>query len=133
MPMILNDEQNMLKDTAKSFCAENAPIAQLRKLRDEDSADGFDRDTWSKMAELGWAGIPFPEEHGGLAFGYKGLGVVTEETGRTLTASPLYATVWGGRHHTEPRRQRGAKVRAAGQSGGGRAVAGARAGGVPPP
>ncbi len=96
MPMILNDEQNMLKDTAKSFCAENAPIAQLRKLRDEDSADGFDRDTWSKMAELGWAGIPFPEEHGGLAFGYKGLGVVTEETGRTLTASPLYATVWVG-------------------------------------
>ena len=96
MPMILNDEQNMLKDTAKSFCAENAPIAQLRKLRDEESADGFDRDTWSKMVELGWAGIPFPEEHGGLAFGYKGLGVVTEETGRTLAASPLYATVWVG-------------------------------------
>ena len=96
MPMILNDEQNMLKDTAKSFCAETAPIAQLRKLRDEDSPDGFDRDTWSKMVELGWAGIPFPEEHGGLAFGYKGLGVVTEETGRTLAASPLYATVWVG-------------------------------------
>ena len=94
--MILSDEQNMLKDTAKDFCANNAPIDQLRKLRDADSADGFDRDTWGKMVELGWAGIPFPEEHGGLAFGYKGLGVVTEETGRTLTASPLYATVWVG-------------------------------------
>ena len=96
MPMILNDEQNMLKDTAKDFCANNAPIGQLRKLRDEDSADGFDRATWAQMVELGWAGIPFPEEHGGLAFGYKGLGVVTEETGRTLAASPLYATVWLG-------------------------------------
>ena len=96
MPMILNEEQNMLKDSAKSFCEENAPIGQLRKLRDEDSADGFDRDMWSQMAELGWAGIPFPEEHGGLAFGYKGLGVVTEETGRTLAASPLFATVWLG-------------------------------------
>ena len=94
--MILSDEQTMLKDTAKEFCANNAPIDQLRKLRDGDSADGFDRDTWHKMAELGWAGIPFPEEHGGLAFGYKGLGVVTEETGRTLAASPLYATVWLG-------------------------------------
>ena len=94
--MILSDEQTMLKDTAKEFCANNAPIDQLRKLRDSDSADGFDRDTWGKMAELGWAGIPFPEEHGGLAFGYKGLGVVTEETGRTLAASPLYATVWLG-------------------------------------
>ena len=96
MPMILNDEQTMLKDTAKDFCANSAPIAQLRKLRDEDSADGFDRATWTKMVELGWAGIPFPEEHGGLAFGYKGLGVVTEETGRTLAASPLFATVWLG-------------------------------------
>ena len=94
MAMILNEEQNMLKDSAKDFCTNSAPIGQLRKLRDDDSADGFDRGTWQSMVELGWAGIPFPEEHGGLAFGYKGLGVVTEETGRTLTASPLYSTVW---------------------------------------
>jgi alkylation response protein AidB-like acyl-CoA dehydrogenase len=96
MPMILNEEQTMLKDTAKEFCASNAPISQLRKLRDSEAKDGFDRDTWAKMVELGWAGIPFPEEYGGLAFGYKGLGVVTEETGRTLAASPLFATVWVG-------------------------------------
>jgi alkylation response protein AidB-like acyl-CoA dehydrogenase len=94
MPMILNEEQNMLKDSAKDFCTNSAPIAQLRKLRDDDNADGFDRGTWGEMVGLGWAGIPWPEEHGGLAFGYKGLGVVTEETGRTLAASPLYATVW---------------------------------------
>ena len=94
MPMILNEEQNMLKDSAKDFCTNSVPIDQLRKLRDSNSADGFDRDTWKSMVELGWAGIPFPEEHGGLAFGYKGLGVVTEETGRTLAASPLFATVW---------------------------------------
>ena len=96
MPMILNEEQNMLKDTAKDFCTKNAPIRQLRTLRDEGSEDGFDRDTWSQMVELGWAGIPFPETFGGLGFGYKGLGVVTEETGRTLTASPLFASVWIG-------------------------------------
>ena len=96
MTMILNEEQTMLKDSAKEFCAKNAPIAQLRKLRDEDSADGFDRGAWQAMAELGWAAIPFPEAFGGLDFGYKGLGVVTEETGRTLAASPLFATVWLG-------------------------------------
>ena len=94
MPMILNEEQHMLKDTARNFCADNMPITQLRKLRDENSADGFDRGTWKAMAELGWAGIPFPEVFGGLEFGYKGLGVVTEETGRTLGASPLFASVW---------------------------------------
>ena len=94
MPMILNDEQNMLKDSAKDFCSNSAPISQLRRLRDEKNADGFDRGTWQAMVDLGWAGIPWPEEHGGLDFGYKGLGVVTEETGRTLAASPLFASVW---------------------------------------
>jgi acyl-CoA dehydrogenase len=96
MAMILNEEQTMLKDSAKDFCATNTPIGQLRKLRDEANTDGFDRATWGSMVELGWAAIPWDEEHGGLAFGYKGLGVVTEESGRTLTASPLYASVWVG-------------------------------------
>ena len=96
MAMILNEEQTMLKDSAKDFCATNAPKGQLRKLRDEENPDGFDRGTWGSMVELGWAAIPWSEDHGGLAFGYKGLGVVTEESGRTLTASPLYASVWVG-------------------------------------
>ena len=96
MTMILDEEQTMLKDSAREFCANNAPIAQLRELRDADSADGFDRDVWKAMVELGWAAIPFQEAFGGLDFGYKGLGVVTEETGRTLAASPLFATVWLG-------------------------------------
>lgn len=96
MPMILTEDQTILKDTAREFCTEKAPISQLRKLRDDNSDAGFDRDTWKSMVELGWAAIPFPESVGGLNFGYKGLGVVTEETGRTLTASPLFATVWVG-------------------------------------
>jgi len=92
MPLVLNEDQNMLKDSAKSFCADNTPITQLRRLRDEKNESGFDRDTWKQMVELGWTGITVPEEFGGLGFGYMGLGVVMEECGRTLTASPLYAT-----------------------------------------
>ncbi|MGI9321943.1 MAG: acyl-CoA dehydrogenase family protein [Pseudomonadales bacterium] len=92
MPLVLNEEQSMLKDAAKNFCATNTPITQLRKLRDDKDATGFDRDTWAQMVELGWAGITIPEEFGGLGFGYLGLGVVMEECGRTLTASPLLAT-----------------------------------------
>ena len=94
--MIRNEEQNMLKDSARDFCTNQAPISQFRKIRDEKNPDGFNRATWKAMVDLGWAGIPWAEEHGGLAFGYKGLGVVTEETGRTLLASPLYSTVWVG-------------------------------------
>ena len=96
MTMILNDEQSMLKDSAKDFCVANTPISQLRELRDSESAAGYDQGSWDAMVELGWAAIPWGEEHGGLAFGYKGLGVVTEESGRTLTASPMFASVWVG-------------------------------------
>ena len=57
MAMILNEEQTMLKDSAKDFCTTNAPIGQLRKLRDDANPDGFERGTWASMVELGWAAI----------------------------------------------------------------------------
>ena len=92
MPLVLNEEQNMLKDAAKDFCSNSTPITQLRKLRDDKDENGFDKATWQQMVELGWAGITIPEEFGGLGFGFMGMGVVLEECGRTLTASPLYST-----------------------------------------
>jgi len=92
MPLVLNEDQNMLKDSAKNFCTDNTPITQLRRLRDENDSLGYDKQTWSQMVELGWSGITIPEAYGGLGFGYMGLGVVLEECGRTLAASPLFAT-----------------------------------------
>jgi alkylation response protein AidB-like acyl-CoA dehydrogenase len=45
------------------------------------------------MAELGWAGVPFPEELGGAGLGYAELGVILEQTGRNLVAHPIVSTV----------------------------------------
>ncbi len=92
MALVLNEEQRFLKDTAHEFLAKNAPVEALRKLRDERDTTGYSPELWRQMAELGWAGIFLPEEYGGLDFGFLGLGAVIEETGRTLTASPLIAT-----------------------------------------
>ena len=44
MPLVLNEDQNMLKDSAKNFCSDNAPITQLRRLRDENDSLGFDKE-----------------------------------------------------------------------------------------
>jgi len=93
MALVLNEEQRLLQDTAKNFLAANAPVEALRTLRDERDVTGYSAELWQTMAELGWAGIILPEEYGGLDFGFMGLGVVLEETGRTLTASPLFASV----------------------------------------
>ncbi|MEO0435281.1 MAG: acyl-CoA dehydrogenase family protein [Pseudomonadota bacterium] len=92
MALVLNEEQSMLQNIAREFCASNAPIEQLRRLRDEGNACGFDEKTWSEMVKLGWAGINVPEGLGGSAFGYMGLGVVMRECGRSLVASPLFST-----------------------------------------
>lgn len=93
MTLVLSEEQQLLKDSAKNFCQQVSPIGNLRKLRDTKDADGFDRKIWAQMIELGWAGMAVPEAYGGFDFGYAGLGVVLEETGRTLVNSPLISTV----------------------------------------
>jgi len=98
MALTLNEEQTYLKDTAKDFFQANAPVAELRKLRDTQDATGFSEELWQQIVELGWTGVTFPEtvgdmEIGGLDFGYMGLGAILEESGRTLAATPLLSSV----------------------------------------
>ena len=89
---VLSEEQAMIRDGAKSWVQEKSPVTAFRRLRDTGNTDGFDRAAWKEMAEMGWAGILIPEEFGGTSLGYMTLGLVLEETGRTLTASPLIST-----------------------------------------
>ncbi len=90
---LLTEEQIMLRDAAKGWVADKAPTMSLRKLRDTGAwVSGYEPGAWKDMAEMGWTGVVIPEVFGGSEFGYRSLGVVLEETGRTLTASPLHAT-----------------------------------------
>lgn len=93
MSLVLSEDQQLLKDSAKAFVDQNAPVSVLRGLRDSKDAQGYDQNLWRQMFELGWAGMAIPEAYGGFEFGYGGLGVVLEESGRTLVSSPLIATV----------------------------------------
>jgi alkylation response protein AidB-like acyl-CoA dehydrogenase len=89
---VLTEEQTMLRDAAKGWTQDSAPVGALRKLRDGGSGRSFDPATWSEMGAMGWAGVVVPEEYDGSAFGYLGLGLILEETGRNLVASPLLST-----------------------------------------
>jgi alkylation response protein AidB-like acyl-CoA dehydrogenase len=94
MPLVLNDEQRILKDSAQGFLSENAPITAFRALRDNKDETGYSAELWDKMVnEQGWAGIAIPEAFGGLEFGFFGLGLIFEEAGKNLTASPLFSTI----------------------------------------
>lgn len=92
MSLILTEEQEMLQDAASGFLTENAPVAAFREIRDSKNPDGFSRDLWKEMAAMGWAGIIVDEEFGGSEFGYVGAGVLAEQMGRNLTASPFFST-----------------------------------------
>ena len=89
MSLTLNAEQQMLKDNARQFVREHAPVSHLRKLRDTKDATGFSPDLWRQMVDLGWAGIVIPEAYGGSGLGFTELGLVLEECGRTLAPQPL--------------------------------------------
>ena len=93
MSLALTEEQELLRSTAREFVTEHAPVKELRRLRDANDPVGFSRELWGQMAELGWAGIVLPEEFGGADLGYAELGVVLEECGRTLAATPFVSTV----------------------------------------
>lgn len=89
MPLILTEEQVMLREAVDGFLKENAPIKHLRQLRDSRDADGISRDLWKAFGEMGFAGVIIDEEHGGSGLGAVEAGVIAESLGRTLTPSPF--------------------------------------------
>ena len=92
MALVLNDDQRMLRDSAEGFFKSEAPPAAFRKLRDAADPTGFDRALWTKMAEMGFAGVLVDEAHGGSGFGYVGAGLIQEAIGRNLALTPMLST-----------------------------------------
>jgi alkylation response protein AidB-like acyl-CoA dehydrogenase len=98
MALVLNEEQRMLRDSARGFLAENAPVSHLRALRDAADPVGFSRDLWRRCTDMGFAGVLIAEAHGGLGLGLTEASVIAEEIGRTLTPCPyLSSAVLGAR------------------------------------
>jgi alkylation response protein AidB-like acyl-CoA dehydrogenase len=89
---VLTEEQSILRDAARTWTRGRSPVSALRRLRDNGSSLGYDPAAYAEMAEMGWTGVIIPERYGGSAFGYLSLGLVLEETGRSLTASPLLSS-----------------------------------------
>jgi alkylation response protein AidB-like acyl-CoA dehydrogenase len=95
MAMTLNEDQSMLRDSARDFMKTEAPVAHLRKFRDMGCKDGFSHDLWKQFAEMGFTGILIPEDQGGLGMGHVEAGIVLEEIGRNLAPSPFLSTSVG--------------------------------------
>jgi alkylation response protein AidB-like acyl-CoA dehydrogenase len=92
MALVLNEEQTLLRDSARSLISDKAPVSHFRALRDANDKDGFSRDLWRTFAEMGFTGLLVPEEFGGSGLGCVEAGIVAEEIGHTLMPSPFLAS-----------------------------------------
>ncbi len=89
---VLTEEQTMIRDMAREWADNESPVTAWRKVRDAGVPEGYDPAVWKSQVEMGWAGLLIPEEFGGVGMGYLSLGLVIEQLGRNLSATPLAAT-----------------------------------------
>ena len=68
-----NADQEMLRATARKFL-ENECTSGFVRARMEEPA-GVTDEFWAKLAEQGWLGLVYPEEHGGSGLGFVDLTV----------------------------------------------------------
>lgn len=92
MGLVLNEDEYLLRDAAEGFFADKAPIKELRNLRDNRDEIGFSQALWKEMAEMGFTGVLVEEEYGGVDMGFMASGIIAEQMGRNLSASPFLST-----------------------------------------
>jgi alkylation response protein AidB-like acyl-CoA dehydrogenase len=87
----LTEEQQILVDSVAKFVKNDSPVERFRKLR--ESERGWDPSIWAQMGEMGWLGVPFPEEQGGFGGRFVDLALILEQLGRGLVPEPLIPSV----------------------------------------
>ena len=91
MDFAFSDEQNMLREQARSFLADKSGLETVADIAVSD--EGWDKNTYRQIAELGWIGLSIPESAGGAGMGFIEEAVLFEEMGRALLPGPYFSTV----------------------------------------
>ena len=90
MDFSFTDEQQMLLDTTRRFIAERYNFDFRKRVR--DSHDGWSRDTWTQLAELGLLALTIPEEDGGIGAGPVGAMLVSNAIGEGMLLEPFLSS-----------------------------------------
>ena len=90
MDTLLNEEELMVKNSAREFLEAECPPALVRDMERDER--GYPAELWSKVVDLGWPGLALPEEYGGSGLPITYLGIVLEEMGRALAPLPVHST-----------------------------------------
>jgi alkylation response protein AidB-like acyl-CoA dehydrogenase len=93
MNFLFDDEQELLRDSARRLLQRLVPSEELRRLIDSES--GFSEQLWRRAAELGSLSMLASSEHGGGSLTDQGLVdavLLAEEWGRALAPGPFIST-----------------------------------------
>jgi len=90
MDFNLSDDRRMLKESLSRFLQDRYDFGTRNRIAASD--EGYDKEIWAQMAELGLIGAMLPEELGG--FGGQGFDIITvmEELGRAIVVEPVLPT-----------------------------------------
>ena len=91
MDFDLTDEQRLLKESVDRLILDQYQFQQRKQYMTDPA--GHTAAMWSRMAEQGLLGLPFPEAQGGFGGGAVETMIVMEAFGRGLVLEPYFATV----------------------------------------
>ena len=94
MDVKFSEEQEMLRESARSVLEQECPMALVRAQLDD--THGLPEALWQRMAELGWLGMIVPERYGGSDLGMVDLALLLEQMGRVLCPGPFLSTALVG-------------------------------------
>ena len=93
MLLDLTADQDFLRQTTARFLANQVPVGEVRRLRDDPA--GFEAEYWRRGADLGWTSLVVAEKHGGGSVSGQGLidlTLIAHEFGRHAAPGPLVPT-----------------------------------------
>lgn len=91
MDLRYDTEHVILRESAERFLAEKYDYHAFQRI--SASEPGWSEEIWRAFAGLGWLGLPFAEEHGGIGGGPVEIAILMEAFGRSLVVEPYLATV----------------------------------------
>lgn len=92
MDFTYDEEQLALRDAVRGLLARSYSDFEHRRRVVADEP-GFDEKLWTRLAEMGVLGLPFPEQYGGMGAGPVEVGIVAQELGRVLAPEPFLTSV----------------------------------------
>jgi alkylation response protein AidB-like acyl-CoA dehydrogenase len=89
MDLELNDEQRLIRETARAFTDNEI----VERARENDRNEHFDLELVQQIADQGYLGAIVPREYGGAGLDYLTYGLIVEEIGRGDSAMRTVVSV----------------------------------------